>query len=468
MKNIITQLRANNQVTVRYIDRPNCYAPKNQGDLSGQVESTRIAYMQRETERIYAKIRGASTEYVHDNSGNFDVCADKKLHYSGAGKIGEIFSMSRYKGNACTIPDIVRYKRIVEGRVELVEQTPHELDLRRKATLDIIKKSQQRPRKPRPWGLPQTVKKFTRNAKQKILEAGAVVDRHTTPDSRFMITLTVPGSGIDVYDAVARYSGYMVNRLTQIIRRWEAKGVRVYWFFVWEHQKRGALHMHWCLTVDNSPAMSRILCKQIRAKWFDLLEELSVKTGIDLFRKRGLSGTWRHTPEVWQADIQLIEKSVAAYFSKYLSKNCETSKYNRDRRDRQETLRKKYPDRVEYARVISLCPSRYWGCGSRVKQLCKRYRVDVCFAVASRQEGDYVASFISKWLAEISDKLTEVRRSFKKVAPDTGYEYCKGWESKTWFDPDVMPEVLRLFRRLRKNQARKVDAIGALLDLDSF
>lgn len=468
MKTILAQIRANNQITLRYVSRPNCLAERNLGDSSAERENLFLAKDHKRVQRAYALIKDASTTYMHDNARTYDVKGDIKDFYQGAGKVGEIYSLDKYKGLCCTIPKTITYKEVTNGKCRTVEKSVFELVAERRATLDVIKKSQHSKKRVRPWGKVQTIKKFTLNAKQKILEAGAVVDMHTTKDSRFMLTLTVPGSGVDVYDAVARYSGYMVNRLTQIIRRWEKMGVPVHWFFVWEHQKRGALHMHWCIAIDDSPGMSAMLCDEIRTKWFELLEELSVKTSIDLFKKKGYLGTWRYSPEIWQGDIQPITKSVAAYFSKYATKTYETSRFNRERRERQETLRKKYPDRAKYARVISYCPSRYWGSGSRVKQLCKRYRVDICFGVASRKEGDFIASIISKWASEISSKLTEVTRSFKKAAPDTGFIYCSGWETKLWFDGSVMPDMLRLFRRLRSNQERKADAIGAVLSLDSM
>lgn len=468
MKNILARLTANNQVVIRYVDRPNCYAPASPGDSNAQKESTFIACMQKRVEQVYTRIRQASDRYVHDNSANFNVKLDQTLHFGGCGSRGEIFSMERYKGEACTIPESVRYTQINNNVPTVVEKSIADLLEERQQSLDIISKSQQRPKKPRPWGLPQTVKKFTLNAKQKILEAGSVVDMHTMPDSRYMLTLTIPGSGIDVYDCVARYSGYMVNRLAQIIRRLESKGVRVHWFFVWEHQKRGALHMHWCIAVDNSPAMCRRLCEQLRLKWFELLEELTVKTGIDLFRKRGLAGTWRNSPEVWQADIQPIEKSVAAYFSKYVSKSVETSRFNRYRRDRQEELRKKYPDRIEYARVISLCPSRYWGCSRSVKILCKQYRVTVEFKVTSRQDATLIAQYLTNWLFHAAGELKSVCRDFKIIDDRTKYEYCKGWEVKSWFDNSKMSKALTLFKRLYSNQERKTDGVGAVLSLDDF
>lgn len=468
LKHIITELTANNQVVVRYVDRANCLPARNLGDMSCDVENEQVAKLQKKVERTYAIVRNASTEYLHDNSRIHDVRQDIIDFYNHNGEVGEVFDLARYKGNACTIPEYVEYREIINGKLERKRSTPHELHLERLARLDIIKKSQQQKRYERSWGKLQTDKSFSRNAKQKILEAGAVIDKHIGNTNAFALTLTIPGSGWDIYDVVSRWSGYIVNRLTQIIRRAEKEGVKAHWFFVWEHQKRGALHMHWCLAVESDWRVANLLCLQLRAKWEELLEELSVKTSIDLFRKRGFSGTWRYSPEVWQNDIQRVKKSVAQYFSKYCSKNAHVDRTNIRRRHYEEKKLAFSPDSADAARVYSLCPTRYWGCARRTKRLCALYRVTIRFVVASPREGDWVYKAIRRWLSELCPRLTEVSRSFEKASPDTGFIFCEGWERKIWFSSDVMDAVLCLFKRLFANQQRKTDAIGAIVDLDYF
>lgn len=468
LKTIIAQLRANNQVTIRYVDRPNCLRSKEQGDLSDDTEKVQTGKLIQKCEDINTILNSTQTEEYAENYSNqyllgFSDAGDSLYHLS---KRAELHKGKPKRFRVCHLDTEIEYFDTDELRV--VKRTRSELCERKASILDIIKKSQQVKKKERCWGKIQSIKKFTLNAKQKILEAGSVVDMHTEKGSQYELTLTVPGSGVDVYDAVARYSGYIVNRMTQVIRRLEAKGVPVYWFFVWEHQKRGALHMHWCIAVPGYPMVADYLCRQLRAKWFNLLHELSEKTHIDLFKKRGFSGTWRNNPEMWQSNIAPVRKSVAAYFSKYLSKNCETSRFNRDRREKRAALRKNNTNNVGLARVVSLCPSRYWGCGYRVKHLCKRYRVDVSFRISSRKEGDFVSEVIREWIGELSPETTQVSRTFKKVASDTGFIYCKGWEQKIWFESAVMEDMLRTFKRLRSNQERKKDGIGALLAIGEF
>ncbi len=450
---------------MRYVNRPNCLPARNLGDSSSIKSDEVIAKYQQRVERIYAKVRNASIEYMHENQRTYDAKQAQKDFYGSKGKVGEIFSLDIFKGLACTIPDTIQYKEVVGTKTVVVTKNCHELYLERLALLDIIKKSQQQEKRRCSWGEVQTIKRFTRNAKQKILEAGAVIDKHVGSTNAYEVTLTIPGSGFDVYDVVSRYSGYMVNRMTQIIRRAEAKGVEVYWFFVWEHQKRGALHMHWCLAVKGNRKIANLLGLEIRSKWFELLEELSVKTGIDLFKKRGFSGTWRHSPEKWQARVTRVRKSVAAYFSKYCSKNVGTSGYNQARRQSKARLSDWHPPKIYKHGVISLCPSRYWGSASRVKRLCAYYRVTISFAVANSGEGDFIYKAIREWLSKICGELKEVSRNFEKADPKTDFIYASGWEKKIWFDKEYLDDILRLYRRIFSYKLRKIDAIGAIADL---
>lgn len=455
-------------MTVRYVSRPNCLAQKNPGDSTVEKQDSQISRFVKKAEDINNIISNASMSYMHDN--NAITYADIAKKQSEGLPIEQDCKNHSLKNcyKACLIPDKIEFESKIGQKMGITKTTRAILCNERRALLDIIKKSQQRLPKLRTWGEIQSVKSFSRKAKQKILEAGAVVDKHSGVHGSYELTLTIPGSGKEVYEVVSRWSGWLVNLQTQVIRRLEKKGLDVYWFFVWEHQKRGALHQHWCISVPNEPMISDWLCRKIRAKWYELLEVLSVKTGIDLFRKRGLSGTWRHASEVWQSNIAPVRKSVAAYFSKYCSKNAETSRYNKARRFYAKTIPNLDTDWTKRASIYTLCPSRYWGSSRRVKRLCAQYRVSISFSVASSEEGDYIYQTIYKWVANLSDTCKTVSRSFEVVGGDAGFIYCKGWERKIWFAKDALDAVFTLFQRIRANEQRKVDPIGALVDIGYF
>ena len=119
------------------------------------------------------------------------------------------------------------------------------------ALLDISSKFQRsdKPSLRKGWGATPSIKNFTAKSGQKLRECGAIVDILCGGDlSRTrVITLTLPSSGEDSYKAISNYSGEITNRLLELIRRNENESTKFYYFFVWEHQKRGALHLHLCL-----------------------------------------------------------------------------------------------------------------------------------------------------------------------------------------------------------------------------
>lgn len=468
MKKIIARLSANNQLSLKYSSRPNCLSGKEQGDLTAQKNLEYQAKLHHRIHAINQSLTHACKEYAHINTILGDMSARATEHVTEYEIIQGGGLIQKVEAPACYIPDTLEWVEIQDGVPEIVKTTYRCLTSEKKRLLDIIEKSQQPSKTDRIWGKPQSLKRFTINAKQHILEAGAVVDRDCGRDNSFELTLTVPGSGYDVYRIVSEWSGWIVNRQTQVIRRLEAKGVEVYWFFVWEHQKRGALHQHWCIAVPDDPMMADYICRQIRKKWWQLLAELSEKTLIDLFRKKGSFGTWRDTPSVWQSSVSPIEKSVAAYFAKYASKNVQTSKYNQKRRETLARADKSKLNRTRQNPVFALCPSRYWGANMRIKSRADELSVNISFDVPDAASGSYIAECISKWIASISDKYREVSRVFRICAPDTGFVYCEGWEQRCWFNSEVYDIVRLIMLRIKSSPLRKKDALGAILDAFSF
>lgn len=465
MRKIITQLTANNQLLIRYTNRPNCLKGKQQGDLTAQTQSTYYAHIQQKIENLNKLILHGCKEYLHDNY--FFVTPDAAI----PGRVScsvlpggtGVCSPTPWRFPACSLGGSIEYFDTDSNKI--VQKNYWELAEEKRSLLDIISKNQQVRKTERCWGKPQTLKRFTLNAKQKILEAGAVVDRDCGKEASFELTLTIPGGGYEVFQVVSQWSGWIVNRQTQIIRRLEAKGYKIYWFYVWEHQKRGALHQHWCISIPDSPTDAYFLAKQIRAKWFELLQELSAKTGVDLFKKKGSFWSWKNTPEVWQSSISQVRKSVAAYFSKYASKNAQTSRYNEKLR---QTRQDKHPEGTKNSRehpIYTLCPSRYWGSGSLVKNRCKQLRVTVEFDISSSEEGEWIFSSIREAVRQIRLEIVEVSRYFRVVDPETDFIYCSGWERRIWFDSSVYDQVFRILKRVRNHPQRVSDPIGAMADL---
>lgn len=254
--------------------------------------------------------------------------------------------------------------------------------------LDIINEFQTSKcdRKKGGWGCLSKPTKFTKNARHKLLEAGAVVDAKCGLNA-WEVTCTIAGSGRKIFAIVAAHTGWIMNELTQILRRSKCE----YWFYVWEYQKRGALHLH-LLIADNTRCLLD-LAKRVESRWWELQKLLSVRTEVDLFQKNHQI-TWKDKPDKWQSHVAPIKKSVAAYFSKYAGKGSGiTSKFK--------------------GFETAFTPSRWWGSSKAVKKLSMEMR--------------------ARWKYEISPSCAKEVRLFLKTFLEShprvknyGYEFQLG------------------------------------------
>ncbi|MFM6214560.1 hypothetical protein, partial [Planktothrix sp.] len=269
--------------------------------------------------------------------------------------------------------------------------------------LVITNELQEKPRKSCGIGFDNPRRIFTKRARHKLLEAGEVVqDLCPTSDSlqyaaNFRaITLTLPGSTQEAYRALAAYSSWLINRLLQTVR--DAK-FKIHYFGVWELQKRGALHVHLGIGANPEDAsMEELeeLGNKIAKKWFKLLKEMSTTEeisrggkkgrlpGIDMFElspeasaKNGGIKTWRDRPDVWKWDNLPIKKNVAAYFSKYTSKNVDSGN------------KKKAFEHY--------CPSRWWFMGKAISDEIKARRFDYTVAYHPVESNQLIEDVLEVW-----------------------------------------------------------------------
>lgn len=214
------------------------------------------------------------------------------------------------------------------------------------------------------WGSLAKPTSFTRNARHRLLEAGAVIDNACGLNA-WEITCTIPGSTDEAFRAVAENTGWIMNELTQIIRRKKCQ----WWFYVWELQKRGALHLHLLIADPERDLMA--LGNLLESRWWGLLQSLSRRLNVDIFAK-SKTQTWKEQPSVWQSHIAPIQKSVAAYFAKYAGKGSSSlTKY--------KGFRKVYT------------PSRWWGSSSTVKAAITEGRQKYSIEVSRTLSKDLVA-----------------------------------------------------------------------------
>lgn len=221
------------------------------------------------------------------------------------------------------------------------------------------------------WGHLSKPTSFTKNARHRLLEAGAIVDKFCGLNA-YEVTCTLPGSTRDSMRLLAENTGWIMNELTQIIRRAKCK----YWFYVWELQKRGALHLH--LLIASPAGSMENLALKLQSRWWQLLTSISCKTGRDVFaRKTG--GTWFGKSHRWQSHIAPIQKSVAAYFSKYAGKG-------------------RSPSSKSSTSNQPFCPSRWWGCSTEIKEQIKLHRRKYILTVSTSTSLE-IENHLKNWLA---------------------------------------------------------------------
>lgn len=186
--------------------------------------------------------------------------------------------------------------------------------------------------------------KFGAVAKNTLLRAGGALDTVCSkPHHYVMLTGTLPGGTPEAMQCIANESSWIVKQLSDWFRKTYPTE---YWFYVWELQKRGALHIHWCVYLPDTYQRCKLLWSWWD-KWYSILQHIQEKTGVDLWRRK--DGTYHHAGHsVLQADAQQVYTSVAAYLSGYCSNDKD--KHARD----------------AYSPYY---PSRWWGYSRPLKKL---------------------------------------------------------------------------------------------------
>ena len=200
-------------------------------------------------------------------------------------------------------------------------------------------------------------KRFGNIQAQAIHECGAALEMLSS-EPRFchVTTLTLPANHQEAFECLAARSGSVINSLFQPIR--DRYPDMKYWFFVWEYQKRGALHAH-IAHYHPDECEGMLIGNIIIEQWHKILCEISRETGIWM-----LSAKHQDDYEIkdfYQYHTQPMYKSVAGYFSKYASKASNKEENN-------------------YVKKFSLMypPSRFWGCSSEIKRIRKENHFNNC------------------------------------------------------------------------------------------
>lgn len=212
--------------------------------------------------------------------------------------------------------------------------------------------------------LPSNPTTFGLNAKRSLIRSGAAMDDDCPPHECLFLTGTLPGSTDSAFRSIAAYSGHIVNGL----KAWIAKYVKAKLdFYCWEYQKRGALHLHYCVHIPIESDRIIIL-GGFKSWWISAMHRVGGFSNTDMFRKNE-KFTHLSDPSKIRAVAEVCRKSPSRYLAKYLSKSVAPSR--------------------GAARLFT--PSRWWGTSRPLKALLatKTFIADIC-------EGSY-QTIRKKW-----------------------------------------------------------------------
>lgn len=167
---------------------------------------------------------------------------------------------------------------------------------------------------------------FRRGTKKRVTRLGGAIDQYAEAHGyeRAFITLTCPGSSPRAVAVFSAWSGYLLDSLNGWIRRKQERfsgRAGICRLHVWELQKRGAEHLHYCVAL--SPHIFRVVSMEIRSWYLGILERICQLSSEDVFERANGQGSWRGNEKVLQLKVESVVNSVSAYLSKYLTKGLQ-------------------------------------------------------------------------------------------------------------------------------------------------
>jgi hypothetical protein len=279
-------------------------------------------------------------------------------------------------------------------------------------------------------GIPRKTR-FGLNARRVLARCAGVFEADGIPNEEsIFLTGTIPGGTKEAFDAVAKWSSWIVKS----VKTWISNaGVEDnYSMYCWEFQKRGALHLHYLLTVKDEKYRLFVMWKWA-IKWSQLIDSVGKKEGVDMWKKADGS-TWANRKSVLQAPAQYVKKSVGAYLAKYLSKQA--------------------PSPGNNIEGECLNPVRWWGCSrpllARMKELSAELVVEWIPLNRYRSLWEKVVggfASLGSGFHEFSDKLGYAR-VVVGYDEDAGQLYNQFWRDLCNRNRSIVANSLQVWRHL--------------------
>ena len=275
-------------------------------------------------------------------------------------------------------------------------------------------------------------KNFGAKQGHKIRESGAALDIlcNGQQSKARVVTLTLPADTCEAKKAIAAYYGYAINRIFQPVRDDYPECNN--WFFVWEYQRRGALHLHIAIYHDDNQTSKQIGDRLIET-WHDVLVDIGVKADCCMFTSKKKD---RCTIRSLHQNVnQEMKKSCGGYFSKYASKG-----ENGKERIKMERWSKLYS------------PSRFWGSSQSIKNIVKENSFSFNLEMLNGSESMELYEFCLSFLTDRT-LLDYGEYDFKKEIENDGCKktIAEGFRQNFYIPSGDYQELLSLFRAACKS-----------------
>lgn len=319
--------------------------------------------------------------------------------------------------------------------VRLVRNLP---DVASISPLDLISKFQDKKIRPasdrkderKGWGAKPRVKSFTHKAGQKIRECGAAIDIVSggRPDLCRVVTLTfAAGDNVRAFEVMSLESGYAINRLLQVFRD-DYRGEVPYWFYVWEHQARGALHLHLC-HYHPDPVASQEIGEKLISKWRDILIHISNKYDVDLLYSPAFG--CRVELAKMQCRNEEMRKGCGGYFSKYGSKKSDSSNVKA----------------IDIRNADLYPPSSWWGRSHGLVRICKENSFSFKFKGIDGTDSETLRDKAFEILSQKDITMTDSFCFKKEIETCDGtLTICEGITEVFYVSPAHYQELLTHYR----------------------
>ncbi len=156
--------------------------------------------------------------------------------------------------------------------------------------------------------------KFGRSAVTKIYRAAGAMDRFDSVRSNYLfLTATLPGDTEESKWAIAEFAHEIIDGLKSWLSK---KLLDRKEFYVWENQKRGALHFHYCLYCPDLEIQESIK-SGFKAEMVRLYDGIEQKHSCNLWGHWDAIG-FDAKIDILQARVETVYGSVGSYMAGYL------------------------------------------------------------------------------------------------------------------------------------------------------